>query len=148
MADSDRPLLLNAPPRYSHPVSSQEDIGAALRRHRERRGLSLDQVGRRVGLGKTGVQAIETGRSGASVGRLEEVAAAVGAEIVVTVRAAGDAEVASELATAAALLSPERRALLLRVALAAAEVDDALLRGFVDGLDLWASTARAHRNMG
>jgi len=144
----DRPPLLNATARYSLDVSVRAAVGAALRQHRERRGLSLDQVARRVGLGKTGVQAIETGRSGASLDRLEELAAAVGAEVVVTVRTTGETEVASELAAAAAALSPGRRALLLRVAVAAAEVDDALLRGFVDGLDLWAATARAHRNMG
>ena len=148
MHDSDRPPMLNDAPRYSRAVSAQSDIGAALRRYRERRGMSLDQVGRRVGLGKTGVQAIETGRSGASLDRLEEVAAAVGAEVVVSVRGAGEAGAASELAAAAERLSPERRALLLRVALAAAEVDDALLRGFVDGLDIWANAARTHRDMG
>jgi len=129
-------------------MSARTDVGTALRHYREKRGLSLDQVGRRVGLGKTGVQAIETGRSGASIDRLEELAAAVGAEVVVTVRPAGETEATSELAIAAARLSPDRLALLLRVALAAADVDDALLRGFVDGLDVWAATARAQRNMG
>ena len=129
-------------------MSARTDVGTALRHYREKRGLSLDQVGRRVGLGKTGVQAIETGRSGASIDRLEELAAAVGAEVVVTVRPAGETEVSSELAAATARLSPDRLALLLRVALAAADVDDALLRGFVDGLDVWAATARAQRNMG
>lgn len=110
--------------------------------------MSLDQVGRRVGLGKTGVQAIESGRSGASLDRYEEIAAVVGAEVVVTVRQAGETAEISALQAALDQLPPDRRILLLRIAQAAADVDDALLRGFVDGLETWARTSRVQRARG
>lgn len=124
------------------------EVGATLRRLREARGLSLEQLARRVGLGKTGVQAIESGRSGAPLDRLQALASALGASLVVEVRAPEAAALERALQAAVEALPEERRALLLRVARAAADVDDVLLRGAVEGLEAWARAARAARAHG
>ena len=124
------------------------EVGATLRRLREARGVSLEQLGRRVGLGKTGVQAIESGRSGAPLDRLQALADALGAVLSVEVCAPDVAAEERVIRDAIHALPEERRALLLRVARAAADVDDVLLRGAVEGLESWARAARAARAHG
>ncbi len=51
--------------------------GAAVRRHRLLRGLSLRELGVRVGVSAATLSAIENGRTGISVARLSEIATAL-----------------------------------------------------------------------
>lgn len=141
-------MTLNDLLRYSRTMPARADLAAALRAMRERRGLSLEQVGRRTGMAKTNVQAIELNRSGPSLDRYEALAAALGAELVITLRPIGEAAADEALLSAAAQLPPDRRALLLRLASAISDVDDAMLRGAVDGLEGWARAGRASRALG
>lgn len=110
--------------------------------------MSLEQVARRVGLQKTSVQAIETGRSGPPLDRYEEIAAVVGAEVRVTVQTAGVADSRENLAVASRHLDDARLALLVRVAQTMPDVDYSMLRGAVEGLEVWARASRAARALG
>lgn len=110
--------------------------------------MSLEQVGRRSDMAKTNVQAIELGRSGPSIDRYEALAAALGSELVVQLRQPGARDFDTALLDSAARVPPERRELVLRLVQAIPDVDDAMLRGVVDGIEGWARAGRAARAQG
>jgi transcriptional regulator with XRE-family HTH domain len=99
-------------------------------------------------MAKTNVQAIELGRSAPPIERYEALAAALGVELVVQLRTEGAQAEEAELLSAFVVLDSARRGLLLRLAHAIPDVDDAMLRGAVEGLEGWARAGRASRAIG
>jgi transcriptional regulator with XRE-family HTH domain len=60
------------------PVSSTAEVGARIRRERERRGMSLRELARRAGLSPSLVSQIETGKSEPSVSSLAAIVGEIG----------------------------------------------------------------------
>ena len=56
----------------------EEDVGPRLRAHRERRGLSLRELARRLGVSPSAISQIETGKSRPSVSTLYSIVSELG----------------------------------------------------------------------
>lgn len=69
-------LLTPLGPLPTAPEALYPAIGARLRAHRQRQGISLRQLARRVGMSPGGLSQLETGKS-ASIGSIRKVAGAL-----------------------------------------------------------------------
>ena len=63
------------------PAMIAPDVGAALRRLRQRRGMSLNALATESGVSRTFLAAVERGESDISVGRLAQVAHVLGKDV-------------------------------------------------------------------
>lgn len=102
--------------RYGIRMRLRTAMTSALRARRLERGLSLEQVGRKAGLARSAVHAIETAVSGEYLDRLEALAEALGARWELVLVPAEDTAPRMALLRAAAALpvvsAPELLAVL------------------------------------
>jgi HTH-type transcriptional regulator/antitoxin HipB len=74
-----------------------KQIGNLVRRARKRQGLSQGAVGAKAGLRQETISLIETGNSGAKIGTILAVLAALDLELRVAPRSKGDLDAESDL---------------------------------------------------
>lgn len=79
MREPERPYRMDDFPRYGRAVALRAIMSAALRARRLQRSLSLEQVARRVGIGKSLVHAVENNVAGEYLDRMDNIAEALGA---------------------------------------------------------------------
>lgn len=95
------PYPMDEKSRYGAAMPIRETMAAALRARHQQAGLSLEQVARRVGVGRSLVHAVETNVAGDYLDRLESMAAALGARWDVLLVPAEGMEPQQELLRAA-----------------------------------------------
>ena len=108
------------------PLPLRQQLAVALRTLRETRGVSLEQVARRVDLTRQGVHSLETARTGTQLDRLDAIADALGADLHVhLVRREARVDPAALSAQIAALPPAEAEQLALIVGAWPSLSDDA-----------------------
>src|SRR5579884_216050 len=75
--------MSHSQPRTDEPATLfiAPDVGAALRRLRQRRGMSLNALATQSGVSRTFLAAVERGESDISVGKLAQVAHVLGNDV-------------------------------------------------------------------
>lgn len=78
-------------------ILSPEGLGAALRKERNRKGLSQTDVGKSVGIDQPTVSRVEKGNPGTELGTLFRLLAALGLELVIQERSSQIVETKGDL---------------------------------------------------
>lgn len=117
-------------------------VGAAIRRERERRGLTQTDVGEKAGITYQYVSEIERGIANVTLAALEAVATALELNVDVSVTDPKDDSTRASLATAISELSPVDLELLARAARVLPAVETAMKAGLVQGLENIAGGGR------
>lgn len=117
---------------------NKEQIGRTLRSIRERKRLTLREVGEAAGVSFQYVSDVEKAEANVTIGALERLAAATGAELIIEIRDVEQPDPLSPLWDVVKSLDPEGLALLIEIAQAiqntTGEPVRRMIRGAIRGL--------------